>query len=149
MLNVREVNRFRVRYIIKMNAMMMSTIVFMDIYLSHGLPIKGFVFGMAFIFLGEFARSVYQWKTGTFIGTKNSNRLKEYEIKLIGEKRWKKQKKVGRVLLPLLAVVCFIAAFSIDFPTGYDNGGMSLVSYIGAFIGTNLAVGTHAYRFDR
>ncbi|MBA2175425.1 hypothetical protein H0266_11015 [Halobacillus locisalis] len=121
--NLRKVKHLKKKQLVLYNLLMLF-IAFLAFYIENDWSIyvlAGLTLVMSWSII---ANMVYTLKTGKVLGTKASRRVQAFDRDYLGEKRWKKRKQIGTVIMILFSIgfTAFLLnidlnSMDMDFPT--------------------------------
>ncbi|AUD14966.1 hypothetical protein CXF77_17235 [Planococcus sp. MB-3u-09] len=134
---IKEIKKLKKMQLLWGNLFMLVTFLLLSYLLGNGKIL--FVTWALIIFLLILTiLSLYTLVTGTIIGTKNTRRIRAFDRKCWGEKKWKRNKIIEIVLYTGLGIGITALAFNTDLDSSHRNLSDFAFPFAGAWIGYNL-----------
>lgn len=134
---IKEIKGLKKKQLLWGNLFMLVLFLFLNYFLENG-KILFLTWVLLISLLIIIALSLYTLITGTIVGTKTTRRIRAFDRKRWGEKKWKLLKITEIVLLTGLGVVLAVLVFNTNSDSPNQTFVGSAFPFIGAWVGYNL-----------
>ena len=134
---IKEIKKLKKKQLLWSNFFMLVIFLFLNYFLENG-KILFLTWVLLISLLIIIVLSLYTLITGTIIGTKTTRRIRAFDRKRWGEKKWKLLKITEIVLLTGLGVGLAALVFNTNFDSPNQTFVGSAFPFLGAWFGYNL-----------
>lgn len=135
--DIKEIKKLKKKQLLWGNLLMLVTFLLLSYLFDNG-KISFVTWALIIFLLIMTALSLYTLITGTIIGTKTTRRIRAFDRKRWGEKKWKLRKISEIILFTALGVGLAVLVFNTDFDSLNQNSPGSTLPFLGAWLGYNL-----------
>ncbi|QAS52944.1 hypothetical protein [Halobacillus litoralis] len=132
---IQEIKRLKKKHLILYNLVMLLIVVSFGFYAENG-GTAPLIFNLCcVVFWIITATSWCTLITGNAIGTKSTQRVLSFDKDHLGEKRWKRQKTLGTVLISVLTIGITVVLLVMEFDSVRLEFPLDATPIIGAWAG--------------
>jgi len=135
--DIQKVKHLKKKQLVQNNLVMLLLFVLFSYLTESGKP-SLLIGGFCVLLWVIVVITWYVLKTGSPIGTKTSRIVQEFDRNSLGEKRWKRRKMTEAVIISVISVLITILVFNQDLNSLRLNFPISILPFIGAWIGYNI-----------
>ena len=134
---IREIKKLKKKQLLWGNLLILVTFLLLSYLLGIG-KILFVTWAILMLLLIMTVLSLYTLITGAIVGTKNTRRIRTFDRKRWGEKKWKRNKIFEIILFTGLGIALIILVFNTDLDSSNRNLSNFSFPFFGAWIGYNL-----------
>lgn len=135
--DIQKVKHLKKKQLVQYNLVMLLLFVLFGYLAENGKP--SLLIGIFCVIMWIIvAITLYVLKTGSPIGTKTSRIVQEFDRNRLGEKHWKRRKMTEAVIISVISVLITILLFNLDLNSLRLDFPISVLPFIGAWIGYNI-----------
>lgn len=137
MWDIREVKRLKKIQLVQYNLVMLLFIALLAFYIEKdwSIPILA---GLTLVgFWSIVVHMLYTLKTGKMFGTKTSRRVQAFDRDHLGERRWRRRKCIGTVIMIIFSSAFTVFLMNIDLHSIEMEFPIDILPLFGAWGGFN------------